>query len=117
MGGELLHESQKYASDRLSMHYNMAVAQKKFCDGFIGSNKSIVQSKAPPLNDVLWRWLTFPKNHQTHSLPCTSKEVFSKQSIGQGFKRRVEPDYQNSTFLKPPKSQNTNKQKQKQKKT
>merc|ERR1712228_242360 len=102
--GELLHESQKYASDRLSMHYNMAVSSKKFFDGFIGSNKSIVQSKAPPLNDILWRWLTFPKNHQTHSLPCTSKEVLSKQSIGQSFKRRVELDYQTSKFLKAPKS-------------
>merc|ERR1712232_692446 len=31
-------------------------------------------------------------------------EVFSKQSIGQGFKRRVEPDYQSSEFLKQPKA-------------
>ena len=101
--GELLHESQTFASERLSMHYNMAVSSKKYLDEFVGANKSIVQSKAPPLTDILWRWLTYPKNHQTHSLPCTSKEVFQKKSIGQGFKRRVEPDYQQSPFLKEPK--------------
>eukprot|EP00486_Rosalina_sp_Unknown_P003105 CAMPEP_0201574310 /NCGR_PEP_ID=MMETSP0190_2-20130828/18740_1 /ASSEMBLY_ACC=CAM_ASM_000263 /TAXON_ID=37353 /ORGANISM="Rosalina sp." /LENGTH=847 /DNA_ID=CAMNT_0048002389 /DNA_START=21 /DNA_END=2567 /DNA_ORIENTATION=+ len=103
--GELLHESQTFASARLAMHYNMAVSSKKYLDEFVTSNKSIVQSKAPPLTDILWRWLTYPKNHQTHSLPCTSKEVYQKQSIGQGFKRRVEPDYQQSQFLKPPKKQ------------
>jgi len=102
--GELLHESQRYASDRLSMHYNMAVSSKKFLDEFIANNKSIVQSKAPPLTDILWRWLSYPKNHQTHTLPCTSQEVFEKKSIGQGFKRRVEPDFQQSPYLKPPQS-------------
>ena len=93
----------------------MAVSSQKFFADFISSNKSIVQSKAPPLNDILWRWLTFPKNHQTHSLPCTSKEVFSKQSIGQGFKRRVEPDYQDSKFLKAPKSSSKSPKSQKEK--
>merc|ERR1712154_638951 len=114
--GELLHESQKYAAERLSMHYNMAVSSKKYFDEFISSNKSIVQSKAPPLNDILWRWLTFPKNHQTHTLPCTSKEVFSKKSIGQGFKRRVDDDYQKSDILKPPNTKSIKKKKEKAKK-
>eukprot|EP01083_Nonionella_stella_P067267 177785_1 len=104
--GELLHKSQKYAADRLSMHYNIAVSTSKYLNEFIKSNKSIVQSKAPPLSDILWRWLSYPKNHQTlHTLPCTSKEVFNKESIGQSFKRRVEPDFQPSQYLKPPKQQ------------
>jgi len=102
--GQLLHESQKCAAERLSMHYNMAVSSKKFCEEFIAGNKSIVQSRAPPVSDILWRWVSYPKNHQTHSLPCTSKEVSSKQAIGQSFKRRVESDLQKSQFLKPPKA-------------
>eukprot|EP01084_Bolivina_argentea_P141066 247922_1 len=112
--GQLLHESQKYASNRLSMHYNIAVSYKKFMDEFINKNKSIVQSKAPPLNDILWRWLTYPKNHQSATyLPCTSKEVFKKNEIGQQFKKIVQPDYQNSKHLKPP-QQKQQKQPQKQ---
>merc|ERR1712130_124780 len=82
----------------------MASSNKEFCESFIKTNKSIVMSKAPPVEDVLWRWLSFPKNHHTHALPCSSQEVSSKQAIGQSFKskRRVEPDYQESPFLKPP---------------
>jgi len=62
--GKLLHESQKHAADRLALHYKMASSNKEFCESFIKKNKPIVMSKAPPVEDVLWRWLSFPKKQR-----------------------------------------------------
>mmetsp|Transcript_107556 Transcript_107556/g.131230 ORF Transcript_107556/g.131230 Transcript_107556/m.131230 type:complete len:272 (-) Transcript_107556:669-1484(-) len=59
--GKLLHKSQSYAAERLIGHYNYCLSEIKYLKNFQERNKPIVQGKAPPIEDVLWRWISYPK--------------------------------------------------------